>query len=225
MKKHILGLILAFFILGFLSVTAHTKSTESLNVDLGDVQFVSSEYTNDENLVVPVSNTDSEIVVNITDKDTGKVLETMSCEKADDPYDELDNDDLSYYIIRDKRTDEFSTITLEIGVILYKHGSFSCIYDVVNTDMFVTEPSSPEINQVSCYVHSVEGTFPSTHIEYIGTGVFRTDVPNELSLEDAYGMDSTELEKLGYTVYGVDGNGQSVQKTITIQGDFYTYSK
>lgn len=186
---------------------AQTVQNEGIKINFGEINFSIPDYTEDEVVVKVLADNK----VNIIDKETGAILETVTCVNIPENSPKLDkikenslndygNEDTFYYGIQRDKTDALATVRLEVVVVLYRSGSFSSIQSIEGQDMFIISSSFSTLENVSTYARSVSGTFPSTNIEYYGSGVITITTEITSGSELAIGFSIKEVTNLGYSV-------------------------
>lgn len=209
---------------------AESHVHDGIEVNLGEFYFTTSDYNEDEVSIETIKNDANEVSVNIVDKETGSILETITSAILSKDSEELRSIDVdssrttSYYTIQRNRTDGPVSTRLDCVVILYKSGSFSSVNSIEGTSMYITSSNSATLESVYSYGRSVSGTFPSTHIEFLGSGVITITTEITSGDELSIGFSIPEVMELGYSVSSSTTSTVYLRKAITIQGEFYTYS-
>ena len=100
---------------------AQTVQNEGIKINFGEINFSIPDYTEDEVVVKVLADNK----VNIIDKETGAILETVTCVNIPENSPKLDkikenslndygNEDTFYYGIQRDKTDALATVRLEV---------------------------------------------------------------------------------------------------------------
>lgn len=228
--KSIMAIAMVLTMLIPINANAQTFKTEGIEVNLGEFSYVIPDYMEDEVIVEEIA----ENSVNIIDKETGVILETITSTiiSKDSPQlksiispENIETQNTSYYTIQRDKKDNLVTVRLEVVVVLYRSGSFSSIQSIEGRKMFPISSSMATLEDDSTYVRSTSGTYPTTHIEYLGSGVITIATSITYGDELSVGFSIPEVMEFGYSVNKSSGNTVYLRKPITIQGDFYTYTR
>lgn len=220
------------------NLKAQAMENEGLVVNLGEFSMVTPDYNENEVIVQTIENTADVISVNIVDKETGNVLETITStnipknspalnsiiSKSDSNFKASSASDTFYYTIQRDITDPLVTVRLQTVVVLYKSGSFSEVKSIEGTSMFPISSSSATLENVSTYARSATGTLPTAHVEYLGSGVITITTTKTKDDQLSIGLSIAAVNSYGYTVTKSTTETVYLRKQVTIQGDFYTYS-
>lgn len=227
----VLSIVLSIMAVSPYGAGSQTSANKVSKINLTDFYLDLPNYSPEEVNTEALDMSETQAKVNIVDKSSGKVLESIVCDKIDsnDPKAKSDNqlsnsEDISFYVIQREKTDELATVRLEVVVELYKSGSSSCIQNIISSDMSVYSDCDAELEDAYTHTRSVSGSFPTTNIEYLGNAVIaiKTSKTRGENLDIGYSI--SEVNKFGYPVDPNISGEITLCKVVGIQGNFYTYS-
>jgi hypothetical protein len=231
-----LAMALAITVTSFIipsNVQAQTLNNKGVDINLGDFNLSIPEYNKNEVNIQTIEN-GNDVSVTISDKETGAVLETITSEPLPNDSPQLSRitsessyapQSTSYYSIKRDKVDALVTVRLECVVVLYQSGSFSSVNSIEGTDFYPISSSNAVLENSSAYARSATGTFPTTNVQYYGTGVITIVTTVTSGEELSIGFSIPEVIDFGYSVNTSISGTVYLRKPVTISGNFYTYSQ
>lgn len=220
--------VLTIIISMFASNSTYAASdfeNSNLKINFGDF-YLSTDY--DENLVRTqlVTKSNNNQVINIFNNETGKIIETITCIEEN-----VENTlmksasarNYSYYTVKRNKSDQLATVTLDVKLWIYKEGSFSQIERVESTNLRITSSGNSTLEDVESSAAPISNSFPTTGVEYSGSGVIT--IATEITSSDqlSVGFSIPEVMEMGYSSSIGTGRSFYLRKPVQIGGTFYAY--
>ncbi|WP_167957543.1 hypothetical protein [Anaerosporobacter faecicola] len=206
------------------------SNTEDDTLDLRlDKIVVHTDYNTDEVNVVRQATIDGVTTVEIVDKNTNALIETLTEYVEGSTQNQLlraSGVNSNIVVKRDQYKGPF-VLSFVMHLNVYQSGSFRQINSVLSKNYYITSSSSFTLENVDASVYA--SSFPTTEVKYSGSGVLTGEVYFEAghSTSNEGGFTIGELISAGFTVSeessSVFGINYYVRGFVSISGTYSVY--
>ncbi len=190
------------------------KNLEEMKIKLGEIVVNTSDYKADDIIVERSSEKNGIVEVKIIDKETNRVLETMTEKKGIT----LKNGEYHNIVTRN-RYDGPVTTTLEVNLLMYNYNSFRQINAINGCKIFASSSSNTTLEDGSAHASVPGNKFPATSVNMSGSGVItgtvNSSTTGEFSIE--------ALKSAGFSVSQTSSRDYYYRKYVTITSSYSIY--
>lgn len=202
-----------------------TSNEDTLDLRL-DTIVVHTDYEKDKIYVEREVLNDGSVKVTVKDKVTNEVLETLT------EMDESTNArTYATKAVMRERQDGPVLLTFMMHFRVYSSGSFRQIEETLSSDFYISSSCPMILNNVNTSVVSMTGSYPTTRVSYLGTGIVTGSVTVEKStgvvVEGGASFKIGDFVEAGFSVSIESSTTEIItyylRKQAKIQGEYSVY--